>query len=362
MTIGFSHKGNFWTSRYSFEPDSYGSVDNQLLSFKDVYITGEEVPSGYMGESPILPGHRLCWRHRKPFAKGNGSSAYNNFFKEQSNSSIEFICNDNPSMEKFFKSISIESNQNIFSSTIRTNIEASDELGYKGQIADANKFVNREEALYSDFRYSLTNSTSNYNHCGYIIPNVEYITTLSVPVVSVSGTGIETDVNSSVYRMGKFFSFNSSNPMPRVNNVITNDMTHEEILNVFPYRASCGIALENISQNNYFFLAVNGPLSYTYPSQGTSFNNTGLLERHFKYFVGADDNLYLITNSPFNIEQANEMDRIFVMKTCPPEFYGDQIRGKYAKVTVSQSGSYGPSAFEIYGFNIQYEQSHLDSE
>ena len=361
MTIGFSHKGNFWTSRYSFEPDSYGSVDNQLLSFKDVFIEGDETPESYMEESPVSSGHRLCWKHREQYYSAQGEAFYNNFFNEQSNSSIEFVCNDNPSMEKFFKSISIESNQNIFASTIRTNDEVIDNLGYKGQIADANKFVNREEALYSDFKYSLKNSTSHFNYCGYVVPDAEHLAFIaSIPITNTSGE--ETTVPGHVWRLGKFFSFNSSNAIPRINNIITQDTENDDILDIFPYRASCGIALEGDS-GSFFFLAVNAATGVgAYPFGGVSFENDAYLLRHFKYFIGSDDNLYLITNATFDENSFNNKERVGVMKVCDPQFYGDQIRGKYAKVTVSQSGSYGPSAFEIYGFNIQYEQSHLDSE
>lgn len=359
MTIGFSHKGNYWTSRYSFEPDSYGSVDNQLLSFKDVSLEGDEIPQTYMGEE-VQPGHRLCWRHRYSYVNAQGVFSYNNFFKQQNYSFVEFLSNDNPSMEKFFKSISIESNQNLFVSTIRTNTEAADEIGYKAQVSYAKDFVNKEEALYSDYRYSLYNSTSHFNYCGYIVPNAEYITNLIVPITNPQGT--DTQVNSNVYRVGKFVSFNSSNAIPKVNGIITSDMEDEDILNMFSYRVSCAIALENTYQSNFIALAVNGSQSDVYPFSGASFQDPSILSRHYKYFVGSDDNLYLITMSTFNIDQINQMNKIGVMKVCPPEFYGDQMRGKYAKITVSQSGSYGSTPFEIYGFNIQYEQSHLDSE
>jgi len=359
MTIGFSHKGNYWTSRYSFEPDAYGMIDNQLLSFKDIFIEGSEVPAVYMGDVNISSGHRLCWRHRHAFVNNQGSFSYNNFFNEQRNSLIEFVCNENPSMEKFFKSISIESNQNLFESTIRTNVEAIDQAGYKLQTSYAKNFVNKEEALYSDYRYSLNNSTSHYNYCGYVIPDAELITSLIVPITNPQG--LESQVISNVYKVGKFFSFNSSNSIPRVNGIITQDMEDEDIINMFSYRVSCAIALQSNNQSNFISLAVNGSAS-TYPFSGPSFNDSSILYRHYKYFIGSDDNLYLITNSTFNIGQVNDMSKIGVMKVCHPEFYGDQMRGKYAIITVSQLGSYGTIPFEIYGFNIQYEQSHLDSE
>ena len=346
MTIGFSHKGNFWTSRYSFEPDSYGSVDNELLSFKSVSIQSNQAPPNYGG------GNRLCWRHRNAYLTNNDSYSYNNFFSAQGKSSVEFLCNDNPSMEKFFKSISIESNQNIFTSTIRTNSEVADNYGYKLQVSYAKDFVNKEEALYSDFRYSITNSTSHYNYCGYIIPDVQLITSLTAdpPILGPSLT--------KVYKFGKFFSFNTSNPMPRANTVITEDMSDIEILNKFSHFSTCAIALETV--NDFFALAVNTSSDNNYPFTGDSFTSPNILGKYYNYFVGSDDNLYLMTSS--GVSQYIQADRIGVMKVCPPEFYGDQMRGKYAKIIVSQVEEEQSSPFEIYGFNIGYEQSHLDSE
>ena len=346
MTIGFSHKGNFWTSRYSFEPDSYGSVDNELLSFKSVPIQSNQAPSGYGG------GNRLCWRHRNAYLTNNDSYSYNNFFSVQGKSSVEFLCNDNPSMEKFFKSISIESNQNIFTSTIRTNSENADNYGYKLQVSYAKDFVNKEEALYSDFRYSIANSTSHYNYCGYIIPDVQLIKEVTAyPPIGATST--------KVYRFGKFLSVNTSNPMPRANTVITEDMSDTDIVNKFSHFSTCAIALKGIG-NNFFVLAVNTSYDYNYPFDGDSFMSPDILNKYCNYFVGSDDNLYLMTSS--GISEFIQAERIGVMKVCPPEFYGDQMRGKYAKIIVDQVQEKQSSPFEIYGFNIGYEQSHLDSE
>jgi len=82
VTISYKHKKGAWSSKYSFKPTSYVSLNNELYSFKNT-------DSG------------LMWKH-------NVNETRNNFYGTQYNSMIESVSNYNPSMVKVFESLGVE--------------------------------------------------------------------------------------------------------------------------------------------------------------------------------------------------------------------------------------------------------------
>lgn len=92
MTIAFSTKSNRWTTRYSFEPQHYFTVDQQLVSFSQT-----EVDSTI----PAYIDTGFAWKH-------DITDSYNNFYSSPYESSFTVVSNQNPSATKKFESLSIE--------------------------------------------------------------------------------------------------------------------------------------------------------------------------------------------------------------------------------------------------------------
>lgn len=135
MTIAYSNRYNAWSTRYSFEPTCYASVDNFFISAKD----GEKV-----------------WRHdvNEERCKFYGEPA--------SGAMIEIASNNDPSAVKIFKSISIETNENEWTAEVFTNDEYT---GNERQEGSIDSFISKEGYKYADTPRSSINSSSNIVPC-----------------------------------------------------------------------------------------------------------------------------------------------------------------------------------------------------
>lgn len=83
LTLGYSLKGQSWTSRYSFIPESGVTINNKFYTFKN----------------------------GKVYLHNSDTAARNNFYGVQYNSEIEIIFNDNPTYISDFLSINYEGSQ-----------------------------------------------------------------------------------------------------------------------------------------------------------------------------------------------------------------------------------------------------------
>lgn len=88
-TIAFSHKGGFWKTRYSFYSYCYAFIDRLFFSFNQVF-----------GRQPI-------WEHNSE------NTARTTFYGAAGGSSIAVSFNDKPSRNKIYKSLSLESTNNV---------------------------------------------------------------------------------------------------------------------------------------------------------------------------------------------------------------------------------------------------------
>ena len=89
-TIAFNNTENYWSTRYSF-------IASCIASIKDHMVTARANPSD----------QNIIWKHDE---SGNGN---NNFYGEQSTSLVGVTFNDNPSQNKQYKSLSIESSDAV---------------------------------------------------------------------------------------------------------------------------------------------------------------------------------------------------------------------------------------------------------
>ena len=105
VTIGFKHKANVWSSKYSFLPTNYANIGNALYSFFD-------------------NDNGTVWRH-------NVNDTRNNFYGTQYESMFEVVSNYNPSMVKTYQAMGIEGGGTwecrVDTASQRTNITEFDE-------------------------------------------------------------------------------------------------------------------------------------------------------------------------------------------------------------------------------------------
>ena len=83
-TLGYSLKGQYWTSRYSFIPESGLTLNNKFYTFKNGKI----------------------------YLHNSDTSGRNNFYGVQYNSEVEVIFNDNPTYISDYLSMNYEGSQN----------------------------------------------------------------------------------------------------------------------------------------------------------------------------------------------------------------------------------------------------------
>ena len=92
MTIAFSTKSNRWTTRYSFEPQHYFTVDQQLVGFSPkVFLPSiqKDFPNGIAHKHDV-------------------TDEFNVFYEQLYDSKFSVVSNQNPSATKQFEALSIE--------------------------------------------------------------------------------------------------------------------------------------------------------------------------------------------------------------------------------------------------------------
>ena len=92
MTIAFSTKSNRWTTRYSFKPQHYFTVDQQLVGFSPkVFLPSiqKDFPNGIAHKHDV-------------------TDEFNVFYEQLYDSKFSVVSNQNPSATKQFEALSIE--------------------------------------------------------------------------------------------------------------------------------------------------------------------------------------------------------------------------------------------------------------
>lgn len=330
-TIAFAHNEKVWTTQYSFEADNYNFVDNQFLSlFNNVDPeldpqTEEEV-------------RRVCWMHEKTFTD-NGGAPYNCFFGVSTPSFFVTSLNENPSVEKTLRALSIESNQPDFDAVIRCNAEIEDGQGIPFQTTYIDNFDLREGALYANISQSSSNSKANMHFVG----------------VATSEVSEEIgDANGQLYRF-KIQESGESWLVPHLNITSTNI---DDIFN----QVSAFINF----QNGSLYQAIGVPFNANFQfyqvfgqNLPTTLNNVFDGVTSYSFCIGSDGYMYVRTNFGTAMQENIEIGKPIFMY-MHPHMDGDEMRGKYALVSVIQKGP--SNSFEIYGLNVEYSQSKLDTE
>ena len=140
MTIAYSDKYNMWTTRYSFEPNCYGTVGNTMISSKGGGI----------------------WKH-------DVNDSRCSFYGLAQGCSLEVASNRDPSAIKSFNSISLETNSSDWQATVFTN----DEYSSASQEAPVGNFISKEGFQYAAILRDTKNSTKNISSLGQAYSSID---------------------------------------------------------------------------------------------------------------------------------------------------------------------------------------------
>ena len=263
------------------------------------------------------------------------------------------VSNQDPSMEKVYKAVSIESNQNSFTAAVSTNLDLSESSVTKRQSSNIKSFEPREEALYTDIGPSLINTTKNFKVVARlqaylplnsselqqrkfietIKPGYKYIA-FAAQIIGDS----RYSSDESKYKVA-FSTLTQNLPNPAT----YSDPKYIKIEN--------NIAVEKpftvekcFDESVYHIAGVRSQISSAYPGTYIVFG--------FKQTY----NTYLETGS--NIFMGLHLGNV-VYQVSDPAMDGDPIRGKYAMIIVDSKPDGKP--FELYAINTEYSHSKLDA-
>ena len=317
-TIAYSDKYGFWTSRYSFVPTCYASVDNHFFSCKE-------------GENSGVYKHDV------------EGEDYNTFYGETFPSDIVVVSNENPSTVKFFKSISLEANRSNFTAQVSTNEE------YDGVEAQEGSFVgfeSREGFQYAEMPRSTKNSSSNvFPIVAPILGGTEVLTTQDIPseLLEVNGelvrgfpisAELSSNVPVSLNKDYRLYQVSEDGLLENLAagyvNDIYGDMPPEGV-------EAYAHALEVIDGQLYFIIR--------FVAQTGAVNQSPFLSS-----LGAFNQ--------FDLENGIVSKQLVIVS--PSDIDGDQMRGPYAKIKLSIDGDDAKKPFEFHAVNVDYEFSRLD--
>lgn len=324
-TFAFSTTSGYFTSRYSFEPDCYASIDNIFVSMNKV----DQSPALVQQQGEL---NNVCWVH-------NVNPLMNTFYDTSYRSEVSVVSNEDPSKEKVFNSLSLElnrSNPDAFFSTVSTNLEDLTEV----QAVSIPKFTRREGNLYASIGSSSKNSTRNIKFIGYRV-----------------GANFQMVPNANNAALADGFVINMYFPTGYV-----------------PIGPSSRLLIQNVN-NELTYL--NGPNSVyaSMFSKNTPYTNVkfcigsvsgnGPIYSVFIQSVGGDipgtPVPFLINNQSIAvIDDYFELNRpMFAVSNAIT--HGDSMRGKYALVFLSTTETAKTQPFELYAINVDYAQSKMDS-
>ena len=341
MTIAFSEKYGFWTTRYSFEPTCYASVDNDFLSSK----AGEGV-----------------WIHDDPDADRNS------FYGEGYASEILISSNQDPSAIKFYKSVSVETNAENITADVATNEEY---LGKERQAGVITSFDNKEGFKYAEMPRDAQNSSSNIFSSKEM--HLHSLFTDEAPGSSISAEGF---VFAIMYSPGSNLPVSSQ--LKTVVDGVFVDPDWSEFFgmeeNPFPETyvfksSSLSTTLALKVSDSFIEQAANNELDDFLNQQIIGFSNdvlfflaggtedSDLVERISDSDVEEVQALELVDLNPFKTT-GDEVSEYKVTSVTSSIVDGDQMRGPYAKVRINISDT---TPFELHAINVDYSFSKLDA-
>jgi hypothetical protein len=349
MTYAFSTSGNFWKTRYSFEPDCYGASENYFVSFLPKALTG-------------ATGADLCWVH-------NTNQTRNSFYGDLYPSTISVVSNENPSAEKAYRALSIESNQNVFKAKVSTNLDLPNSSVTKPQTAEVRSFDAREEALYAAIGPSKTNSKKNVKVIGSLFNNQPFLY-FENNVSDSFDKGLQPNFTQDVPSNIRFLTM-------KINPIDANEVALR----------NAAVAFEDGNTGNFYYIK-NAPAVgqsqltlapalfniedcyaesvfrvATFRQNPTNFYGNVALYGSYLTLIYSNEDIGIIEIFDSNWNPINQYAvaegprRVIVV--YDPELEGDPIRGRYARIDIETQADGKP--FELLAVNTEYSMSNLDA-
>ena len=300
-TIAYSDKYGFWTSRYSFVPTCYASVDNHFFSCKD-------------GENSGVYKHDV------------DGEDYNTFYNETFPSEIIVSSNQDPSAIKAYDSISLEVNRNSFTAEVFTNEEYD---GIESQQGSLIGFESKEGFQYAEMPKSVTNSSNNI----FVLPSpLQFI---DGGLLSVDGGRTKTFTLPSIPESGLPVSVNDDY---RVYQVLNGTLVNP------------GQTVDSLGLEVYATEISGNVITLKFLTPDTeSLNLFGIIT------ASPDD---------VDVEQPDITAAFYTFNLVilsPSNIDGDSMRGPYAKIKNATQEDASIKPFELHAINVDYSFSKLDA-
>jgi hypothetical protein len=304
-TYAFSHRGGFWKTRYSFFSTAYATLNKIMLGFN------------------TLLKQNLTWTHN--------TGAINAFYgAAAAGSGIVVTFNDRPSVNKIYKSVSIEGTNNIdFAGAMVVNNSTT---GNQAKASPLFAFDDKGGILYGKIQGLNEISMSNIKPVGTVVSaqNIgqnQFLFELNW-INGGQGNAAAADqfgLNGGVWASyifgvnGAFFYANPNQAVPIGQNVNAGDFAQ--------------ITLENMG-GNYLTLDYTGYLTSDLVNQyGTP--NVNVFNNYASDVAASPITIYSITTENVN---------------------GDQLRGQIADAVINL----GNNDFELFALNLEYEPTTYD--
>jgi hypothetical protein len=349
-TIAFSTKTMNWTTEYSFSPDRFAYVGNQLVSFpRDTSNT--------------------AWLHDK-------STSYNTFYGEEYPSEFQIVTNEDPSATKIYEAFSLEATDGNWSAEFRTETGEPQQSSFV-----AGTLVEKEGKHYIDIPKNSLDKTADLKFVGK--------TTLGEIVAADEMSG-----NASIALNGRVNSVPGAYLFFVLPNYYLTDSEGNLLLNnlgeaTFDLEAADADGLgsqvlDYVNITSLDFLGV--PLAYNQLDTETPFASELVPINDFESSptnalpFGLQPKYNASTNSIevgffFNWASANESVFVFSgqpgipsnsLSNLPVSIYtgslsnelnGEDMRGEYMEVKLSRTGT---DYYELYAINVDQHKTKLD--
>jgi hypothetical protein len=352
-TIAFSTKTMNWTTEYSFSPDRFAYVGNQLVSF----------PRGTSN---------LAWLHDK-------NPKYNTFYGNLYPSELQIVTNEDPSATKIYEAFSLEATVGDWSAQFNTRTGAPQTSSFS-----SGSLVEKEGKHYIDIPKNSLN----------LDPTIKYVGDTTI------GDLIEAQTTSSIKLKGRVVSI----PNQYILFSLPKDAATAAAVNAWqglsdaykgvPYFYDVTVS-EDYSSIDFTLTSIDDFV----PSLGDTYLNTNVLVDVLtgeeltgsgldEIFAlnpryNASTNSIDVTPGFFSFDAMNEL---YQFSTEPPEstvvddpqselelvtnvpvsIYttsmqvntnGEDMRGEYMEVKISRTGA---DYYELYAINVDQHKTKLD--
>ena len=345
-TIAFDNIGKVWKTRYSFIPTCYSYVDKKFLSCRQTSNTD------------------LIWRHdvrRQPF---------NNFYGRQYKSSLKASFNDNVSVNKIYKSLSLEGTENLAGGQSRFLANSTSE---PAQMRDAvvGRLQEKGGILYAPLGRGTKTTNSNLNAIGVARSITPLWTTRVSSASELTALLVSDNPPETIYG----YSYNLKRFFLEIDFFTHNFMSSSSFKIIFGgAHGFLGETTENISNGSYTSTTayyLNSTLESPSGVSKATINGKNGIIVNLEYQQTSEIMLDILSGEIdpyFDLGKALSIDiqnrfaagrPVTVYMLTPNTVNGADPKGQYADLELDL-GMDGTEDFELDILNLNYEPTTLD--